>query len=152
MTDTAIDLQLVPGTAAPLTQQIVKAVEDKVQTGVLRSGQRMPSVRGFAASQGISVHTVVEAYGHLVARGVLVSRRGSGYFVADQSLQHQNSTFARLKSSLDPSQLGREILADSPASVRLGGGPVSSDWVDHIELEAAFRKAQFALTEDGVTS
>lgn len=65
-----------------LVDQIVSAVAQMVGRRELRIGTKMPSVRQFAKSNGISTFTVVEAYDRLMTLGLLSSRRGSGYYVA----------------------------------------------------------------------
>ena len=55
-------------------------IDAKISTG-FGSGSKLPSIRAFAASHGVSVFTVVEAYDRLVAQGWLVSRANAGFFV-----------------------------------------------------------------------
>lgn len=140
MSATPAQITLSRNGALPLTRQIASQIESLVKRGEWRPGQRLPSVRAFAAAHSTSTHTVVEAYSYLVARGVAVSRRGAGYYVAERGDSPVSGSHSRLRESLDPRRLGREILADSPATLRLGGGAVSSDWVDHVELDSAFKK------------
>ncbi len=45
-------------------------------------GARMPSIRQFAATHGVSPFTVVAGYDRLVAQGYLESRRGAGFSCA----------------------------------------------------------------------
>lgn len=65
-----------------LVDQIVAAIARMVKLKELRVGTKMPSVRQFAKSNGVSTFTVVESYDRLVNVGLLSSRRGSGFFVA----------------------------------------------------------------------
>ncbi|HET7371658.1 MAG TPA: PLP-dependent aminotransferase family protein [Gammaproteobacteria bacterium] len=51
--------------------------------GRLRSGQRLPATRAFAAAYSISRNTVVAAYDLLLSEGYLTTRPGGGTFVAD---------------------------------------------------------------------
>lgn len=73
---------------ASLVDQIVAAIADMVKLKELRVGTRMPSVRQFAKSNGVSTFTVVEAYDRLLNVGLLSSRRGSGFFVARSEALH----------------------------------------------------------------
>jgi len=68
-----------------LVEQIVRSIEARIEDKLLRTGARMPSIRLFADTHGVSRFTVVEAYDRLVARGYLESRRGSGFYVRDRS-------------------------------------------------------------------
>lgn len=72
---------LQPDSPTPLVTQIVDGVRRQVADGSLRPDTRVPSIRRFAATHGVSVFTVVEAYDRLVAQGYLVSRPHSGFFV-----------------------------------------------------------------------
>jgi DNA-binding transcriptional MocR family regulator len=68
-----------------LVDQIVAAIAQMVNQRALRAGTKMPSVRQFAKSNGVSTFTVVESYDRLLHLGLLTSRRGSGFFVAKSS-------------------------------------------------------------------
>lgn len=53
-----------------------------IEAGTLRHGERIASVREAGRQRGLSVMTVAKAYQLLEARGLLVARPRSGYFVA----------------------------------------------------------------------
>jgi len=82
--DSAADLplKLDRSQRGSLVSQIVGQISALVESGRLSPLQRMPSVRALAARLAISAFSAVEAYDRLVALGLLVSRRGAGYFVA----------------------------------------------------------------------
>ena len=56
-------------------------IEASLRSGVLRPGDRLPSVRHTCASRGVSASTVFQAYYLLEARGLVQARERSGYFV-----------------------------------------------------------------------
>lgn len=62
-----------------------KAIEDHVlhllQSGTLRPGQRLPSLRRMGADMKVSVPTVAQAYERLEGLGVVEARERSGFFV-----------------------------------------------------------------------
>lgn len=62
--------------------QIVRAMVHAIAGGAIAPGARLPSTRVLAAQLGIARVTVLEAYDELVARGVVIARRGAGTFVA----------------------------------------------------------------------
>ena len=74
-----------------LIDQIVRSVSARIDDRVLRSGARMPSIRQFAATHGVSAFTVVAAYDKLVARGYLESRRGAGFLIRERSTMNAAS-------------------------------------------------------------
>jgi DNA-binding transcriptional MocR family regulator len=53
-------------------------VEESIRSGVLRPGDRVPSVRHTSASRGVSASTVFQAYYLLEARGLIRARERSG--------------------------------------------------------------------------
>lgn len=58
-------------------------IEASIRTGVLRPGDRLPSVRHTCESRGVSASTVFQAYYLLEARGLVRARERSGYFVSE---------------------------------------------------------------------
>ncbi len=54
---------------------------DRIVSGTLRPGERLPSLRDAAAGAGVSINTVVSAYGRLVDEGWARTRERSGYYV-----------------------------------------------------------------------
>ena len=67
---------------APLYLVLADEIQQLVDRGTLRAGQRVPSVRRMAAQRKVSIATVVEAYTRLETRGVLQARPQSGFYVA----------------------------------------------------------------------
>jgi DNA-binding transcriptional MocR family regulator len=55
-----------------------------IRNGLLKPGDRLPSVRQASASRKLSPATVFEAYYLLEAQGLVRSRARSGYYVADK--------------------------------------------------------------------
>ena len=68
--------------ASALHLQLADALRDLILSGRLRTGQRLPSIRSMAETQGISRNTVVAAFDQLSAEGYLESRPGAGIWVA----------------------------------------------------------------------
>ena len=60
---------------------------ESIRTGVLRPGDRLPSVRHTSTSRGVSPSTVFQAYYLLEAQGLVRARERSGYYVAGGALQ-----------------------------------------------------------------
>ena len=65
----------------PLYEDIADRLQDLVETGTFRVGQKLPSVRGLHKDWGISKSTVLEAYRVLEDRGVIEVRPQSGHYV-----------------------------------------------------------------------
>ena len=73
---------------APLYVQLYTQIRDRVLTGELPAGTRLPSVRHLADELGVSRNTVDTAYLELIAEGFLLTRPRSGFFVAAEE-RHQ---------------------------------------------------------------
>jgi DNA-binding transcriptional regulator YhcF (GntR family) len=69
--------------SVPPWSQLRDAVVRMADAGELRPGERLPTVRGLAASLDLAPGTVARAYRELEAEGWLVGRGRAGTFVAD---------------------------------------------------------------------
>ncbi|MCB0307074.1 MAG: GntR family transcriptional regulator [Calditrichaeota bacterium] len=69
----------------PLQSQISRQVRAKILAGELGAGDNLPSIRGLARDQRVSVITVQRAYEYLEREGLIHSRRGKGFFVSELS-------------------------------------------------------------------
>lgn len=61
--------------------ELADDIAQQIQRGVLRAGERLPSVRALCSTRGISQGTVMQAYYLLEDRGLVSTRPRSGYFV-----------------------------------------------------------------------
>ena len=66
----------------PLHAQISRQIRAKILSGDLDGGDALPSIRGMAKGQRVSVITVQRAYDDLEREGLVQSRRGKGFWVA----------------------------------------------------------------------
>jgi DNA-binding transcriptional MocR family regulator len=63
-------------------QQLSRTLEQQIHNGVLKAGDRLPSVRTLCREQGISMSTVLQAYLELEKKALIESRPQSGYYVS----------------------------------------------------------------------
>jgi GntR family transcriptional regulator len=73
--------QLNPSSGIPLYVQLVEQVKHAIETGAVRSGEQLPSVRQMAEDLLINPNTVVRAYRELEHEGIIELKHGSGAFV-----------------------------------------------------------------------
>ena len=66
-----------------LSQGAVRQIEALILRGILRPGERLPSEREMSEKMGLSRPSLREALSDLQDRGLLISRAGSGVYVAD---------------------------------------------------------------------
>jgi len=71
--------------AASLANQLVRTFEQRIDSGELPPGARFPTEKAIMATVGVSRTVVREAFARLAAQGLLISRRGSGAFVAENA-------------------------------------------------------------------
>lgn len=79
---TTIGLRLDPSAEAPLFEQIVQQLAERVRSGAFPPGFRLPPTRDLARALGVHRNTVVRAFEELGATGVVTSQVGSGTYVA----------------------------------------------------------------------
>ena len=72
-------------TEKPIYLQIADAICDRVLSGELKGGDRIPSVREYGADIGVNPNTMMRSYEKLTADGVIFNKRGIGYFLADDA-------------------------------------------------------------------
>ena len=65
----------------PIYAQIVDGFREQITGGVLRPGEKLPSVRDLAAQLAINPNTIQRAYRRLEAEGWIATVPGKGCFV-----------------------------------------------------------------------
>lgn len=121
---------------------VMDAIRTRIEARTLLPGDRLPSVRGFAATMKVSPATVVDAYERLVAEGLIRAQRGSGFYVADGLLQPltlmQSST--PQARAVDPFWVSRQSLDAGDEVLRPGCGWLPADWMPQEALSRAMRQ------------
>lgn len=85
----------------PVYEQICEKIKELIVGGVIKSGDRIMSVRDMAASLTINPNTIVKAYKLLEQEGYIYSAYGKGYFVAEKSYAASNSRINEIKSAVE---------------------------------------------------
>lgn len=65
-----------------LYNEVADNIADKIKTGVLKAGERLPSVRKLSKEHGISVNTAKRVFLELEGQSLVQSKPQSGYFVS----------------------------------------------------------------------
>ena len=63
-------------------EMIAEEIASAIQQGLLKRGDKLPSIRQIQTSKQVNASTVFQAYYLLEARGLIVTRPRSGYYVA----------------------------------------------------------------------
>lgn len=82
------DLQL-PESATPVYRRLADAIADRIFSGALAVGDRLPPQREIARSLGINVTTVTRAFSTLQRRGLVEARSGRGTLVAARTVSEE---------------------------------------------------------------
>lgn len=75
-----ITYELDKSISEPLYVQIYRAVKRDIESGAIKSGEKLPSKRNFAQNLGVSIITVENAYNQLIAEGYIRSVPQKGFF------------------------------------------------------------------------
>lgn len=88
-------------TAEKLSSSVVRQIEQLVLRGILRPGERLPAERELAERLDVSRPSLREAIAELSEQGLLVTKAGSGVFVAEVLGSAFSPALTRLFSSHD---------------------------------------------------
>jgi GntR family transcriptional regulator len=92
-----MEIRLSTTDGLPVYRQIVNQIKYLIASGRLRGGQELPPIRSLAERLVINPNTVVHAYAELARDGVVISRHGSGTYVADSAATKPSPRTATLK-------------------------------------------------------
>lgn len=120
-----------------LVDESIEWVMHRVQRKIFGAGVRLPSIRALAHQRGVSPFTISEAYGRLVAVGILEARKGSGYYARSHPAKRADSE-AKRSGKIDVSWLLHHMLSGNGARGP-GLGVLPSEWLNGIEIGAALR-------------
>lgn len=123
------------------TLEVMAAIRGRIASRALAPGDRLPSIRRFAASMGVSPSTVVEAYDRLAAEGLIRAQRGSGFYVSGAA--QPPLTLGRAQTpkarAVDPFWVSRQALDAEEAVLKPGCGWLPADWMPNEALRRAIR-------------
>jgi DNA-binding transcriptional MocR family regulator len=134
------------------TETLMSAIRSKIANRALGPGDRVPSVRRFAETMGVSPSTVVEAYDRLAAEGIIRARRGSGFYVTGANLPPMALTGIgpSREREVDPFWVSRQSLDADASFLKPGCGWLPADWMPNAALRRGLRA--LARADDAVLS
>lgn len=77
-----IFIRIEPSSSVPIYRQIIDQIKYQVATGVLKEGNKVPSVRELAAKLTVNQNTILKVYNELCRENVLKIERGDGTYVS----------------------------------------------------------------------
>ncbi|TDM08573.1 MAG: PLP-dependent aminotransferase family protein [Ideonella sp. MAG2] len=130
--------------AATLTEQLAQRFAQRIRQRLLPPGTRLPSVRECAKRHGVSPHTVVAAYDHLLAQGLVEARLKRGFYVRESAPAvaegRLHPVAVPLAAPLDATALIRGMFHGMGGKPAPGLGTLPPDWLDLPMLNSALRK------------
>jgi DNA-binding transcriptional MocR family regulator len=150
---------LLKTTSQSLVKQLALRLTERIATGLLAPGNRLPSVRQCAQQQGVSASTVVAAYDQLLAQGLVEARKNRGFYIRNRSLYHTDKAQTATNSGVNQgpgsaAKTGveaRHVPVNAVALIRgmfygqadkpqPGLGAFPPDWLETRFLSAAVRR------------
>jgi GntR family transcriptional regulator len=77
-----MNLRINFSSGVPIYLQLMEQIKHAVETGAIRSGEQLPTIRSVAEELTMNPNTVARAYRELESEGIVEVRHGSGVFVA----------------------------------------------------------------------
>lgn len=157
-----MDLLLDPASPDPVYHQIAESLRYRIASGLIRPGQRLPSVRDAACRWNVHFHTVRRAYRRLADQGLVDIAGARGVRVCSwagaqrpdlQKFIHRIRREAARRFGLSAPDLARCVLSGSSATLR--PGPVyvlecsatqCQDLADQIRAQFGVDAAPWALS------
>ncbi|HKJ88513.1 MAG TPA: GntR family transcriptional regulator, partial [Gammaproteobacteria bacterium] len=117
---------VIRNSSRPLYEEVAGRINDLVDNGTFRPGERVPSLRELSRQLRVSLNTVKEAYSYLEDRRVLEARPQSGFYVRarlpEVPRDPDRSPGEVTPTDVSVSAVVRRILRDilDPGLIRLG--------------------------------
>jgi DNA-binding FadR family transcriptional regulator len=136
-----------------LTGEVVERIATEIRSGRLGPGTRLPTEQKLMSALKVSRTVVREAVSALRAEGLVITRQGSGAFVADKSGLPFRINPDGLSSIEDVLNVMELRLAIEVEAAALAAERATAEAVAHIEralaaIEAAIESNDGAVTED----
>jgi DNA-binding transcriptional MocR family regulator len=128
--DLGIDRQAL----VPVVQQIISAVAQWIRKSGASPGTRLPSIRQVALDNLLSQSSVIEAFERMEAQGLLASKPGSGFIVAQPTAHHEHHWYEGAEQDWG-------AFTDSPlGELKLGCGWLPDAWRESDDISYAIRE------------
>ena len=96
-------LNLTDLSGEPLQSQIYRQIRAMILSGDLKAAEMLPSIRRLAREEKVSVITIQRGYELLEREGLILSRRGKGFFVSEiHELEKKELAKKRFIENIEP--------------------------------------------------
>lgn len=133
--------QLDKSSTEAWSKQLLQQARHAISTGLWPAGQKLPSIRQLAADLAVSKFTIAELYERLAAESLVVSRPGSGVYVAKtQSAALLSEAKAGHSALASEVALMRQTLQRESSVIKPAAGWLMPDWLPSNAIRQAMRE------------
>ena len=75
--------RLNPSSGVPIYLQLMEQIKHAIETGALKAGDQLPTIRKLSEDLVMNPNTVVRAYHELQHEGIIELKHGSGAFISE---------------------------------------------------------------------
>lgn len=101
----------------PIYEQIKEEIHKFIEAGILKPGDRLPSVRALAQENGINPNTVAKAYSQLEAEGIVCNIPKKGVYVAGEKTGSRKERLLSMIQGIRDAGYSREEISQAAAEV-----------------------------------
>ncbi|NQU85916.1 MAG: GntR family transcriptional regulator [Mariniphaga sp.] len=77
----------------PKYRQLINSIINSIDSGILKKGDKIPSINQICAEFNLSRDTVMVAFNELKAKGIVLSQPGKGYYIASTDINQEEKIF-----------------------------------------------------------
>jgi GntR family transcriptional regulator len=78
-----MDLRINFSSGVPIYLQLMEQIKHAVETGAVRAGEQLPTIRKIAQDLAMNPNTAARAYRELERQGIIEVRHGAGAYIAE---------------------------------------------------------------------
>ena len=90
-----MELRIAPSSGVPIYLQLMEQIKHAVDTGAIRNGEQLPTIRRVAEDLAMNPNTVAKAYRELEHEGIIEVRHGAGAFVRERQTSTEKTAEIR---------------------------------------------------------
>ena len=130
--------------AKPIYRQIRDRLKRSIELKILKTGDRLPSIRSLSKTLQVNKLTVIEAYSILEADGLIYARPGAGYFVDSLAMTstQAKSNFAPVQEVVIPNKKSISFLEIYQLSVEVKSKPGAIDFSSGFPISSGLKDLQ----------
>ncbi|KAF1681625.1 MULTISPECIES: GntR family transcriptional regulator YtrA [Bacillus] len=121
-------IQIDPRSSTPIYEQIIQQMKELCLKGIMRPGDKLPSVRELATIIIANPNTVSKAYKELEREGIIETLRGRGTYISERA----KTTLVEGKMTMIKEQLKQLIIDAHYAGVEL---EKLQEWIKEISAD-----------------